>query len=90
MGICKQLDRIYDEIDDFVLDGKFEEVDKILEKVDVDKEEITILIGYLTITLVPKRHLYARSELYRKIFHRLVYKDKVNPDRLYGLLSGLA
>ena len=90
MSTDKKLDVIFREVDELCHAGKFKDLNEMLREIDVEKEDLTILIGYLTITSAAKRFLHERKELYRKVFHRLVFKDKESAERIYGLLSGLS
>ena len=80
MATDKQLDAIYNDIDDLLLGGNFQEVDVILSKIPEDAE-IDILLAYLTITFAAKSKLKNRAAFYSMV------------ERLHGsdplLLSGL-
>lgn len=95
--IDDQLDQIFNTIDDFCLEGKFEEVDIILDQVDVDNCLLGLLIGYLTITLpfIKDWHIEntghtskARERFFFKVLNRLK-KDKESKERIVNLLTGL-
>lgn len=85
----KRLDEIFDKLDDLGLEGKFEEVDKELAKVDVDNEdEYVILLGYLTITFYMAPFLKNRTALYDKIRNKFI-NDGTPMERVNRLLGNL-
>jgi hypothetical protein len=89
ISIEKRLDDIFDKIDDLALEGKFEEIDNILDKVDVDGEpEYSILLGYLTITFAPAHELKRRCNLYDRILNRF-QNDNMSDERIKSLIGGL-
>lgn len=53
----KALTRIYDYVDDLILDERFAEVDVVLQEVDPDALDATCLLGFLSITLQAREQL---------------------------------
>ncbi len=53
----KALTRIYDYLDDLILDERFAEVDIVLQEVDPDTLDATCLLGFLSITLQTREQL---------------------------------
>lgn len=80
------LDLIFSTIDDMHIDGKFAEVDKILQIIDVERFSITILLGFLTITSSARKHLKERAGLCRRVRAELT---KRNTENIEELLNGL-
>lgn len=86
-GKCNDiLDHMYDTIDDMLIDGKFEEVDDLLNRVNVEQLSITLMLGYLTITLPWRSLSKCRAALYARIDARL---REIDPARRESLLRGL-
>ena len=90
LSIDGQIDVIFKKVDELCWEGKWDEIDEMLENVDVKNEPLSILISYLSITLCISEKLKKRKEFYRKTFHRIVYAENATPHRIYRLLSGLA
>jgi hypothetical protein len=95
--IDRWIDLVYDEIDDLCLDGKFDKVDAVLDKVDVETYPLSILIGYLTISLpfIKEGHIKntghvseARENLFFKILEKLMNSNE-SDTRIGRLLGGL-
>jgi len=80
------VDRVYNSIDDMLLTGHANKVDELLTQVDVTKCSITIMLSYLTITLVWKDALKNRAALYDRIYDRIGLVDLT---RRESLLQGL-
>ena len=102
-SLDRWIDLVFNEIDDLFIDGKYEEIDAILEKVNVKDTPLTILVGYLTITLpfiqewtilqgdrVHKSGYVskAREQLFFKILDRL-REDGESERRITRLMGGL-
>ena len=81
-GIVRTLDFIYDTIDDWLLEGKEDEVNQVLERVNIDSCANTYLIGYLTITR--GKSLTSRPQFFQQV------KEKLQREgRALTLLRGL-
>jgi hypothetical protein len=81
------IDILFEHMDDLFLEGRFQEADKILSLVDVEKLDENLMVGFLTITSAAKDHLNNRDALYRQIEDRL--GQKLTPGELNSLLQGL-
>lgn len=66
ININSQLDQIYDTIDELLLEGKFSEIDRILEQVDT-RIDLNLLLGYLTATYSARSKLNKRADLFNKV-----------------------
>jgi len=79
------LDLLYDEIDDFLTESKFDELNQLLANVRVESLSIHLLLGLLTATLPARSKLSAREELRTRVEidlrQRGIYRD--------SLLAGL-
>lgn len=73
ININSQLDQIYDTIDELLLEGKFSEIDRILEQVDT-RIDLNLLLGYLTATYPARSKLNKRVDLFNKV--KLLAQDK--------------
>lgn len=82
----ESIEEVFEEIFDLVRDCEFAKIDAILEKVDVDTESHSKLIGYLSASNPGKRYLAARVQLLERVETRL-RADGV--DDVDGLLRGL-
>ena len=89
-NLHKRLDAIFDTIDDLCLAGKFDEVDNVLKNVDIQNEPTTLLIGYLTITLMAHKgnKLNCRTLFYDKVEEELRRRGETEK-RIKNLLVGL-
>lgn len=61
------LDIIYDNICGMLDEGKYEEVDLILETVDVKRLSVDIFLGLLTTTLITKTKLKSRDSFFSRV-----------------------
>ncbi len=84
--ISKALDILYEELDEALIAGQFEEVDIYLRHVNVSRYRVEILIGFLTITFVWKDSLKERAGFYDRVKARV---EKSYPDREEKILMGL-
>jgi len=79
------LDLLYNSVDELLHQGKFAQLNSMIERVSVDDHSIDILLGMLTTTLPASSRLPARSQFFndveRSIRNRGEYED--------GLLTGL-
>ena len=67
MATHKEIDEVFNLIDDLLLRGKFEEVDSILDSVDILNTDLDILLAYLTTTLAAKDILKSREKFLEKV-----------------------
>jgi len=72
MSIDKQIDKIFDQVDDLCLEGKFEEVDEILKSVDIENTMEELLIAYLAITKAATPKLRWRDRFYSDVFSKFL------------------
>ena len=63
MSSPETLDRIYNEIDGYVIAGQWELLDSIIRTWDVTREK-SVTVGLLTLTLGCQRYLPSRAALY--------------------------
>ena len=84
-SIDKRLDEIYNKVDDLLLAGKFEEVDKLLSYIDVRNTNIDILLGWLTITLAARSKLKNRANFFFQCKTKIVFDDRNSSTLLQGL-----
>lgn len=84
-NVCNSndIDAVYYVLDDMLLDGKLDEVDTLLRKIDVQQIAVRIMLSYLTVTRPWKHELKCRSGLCERIRTALASKNKIE------LLSGL-
>lgn len=88
MNIDKWIDKIYQEIDGLLLNGKFDEIDVILDNLNIDDFPTSILISYLTITLPIMKRSTSREHLFNRILDKF-QSDPTTKDRIRRLLGGL-
>lgn len=86
MNRREKLDEIFNRVDDLLLDGKFDEVDKELRGLNPDTLDTTSSLGYLTITFAAKRRLKARAAFLSAVRQKLTAE---RPSEVEALLSGL-
>jgi hypothetical protein len=84
MGIDSQLDKIYSTIDILLIQGKFEEVNRILEQ-NKNNKSIDLLLGYLTITFPAKSKLPFRPELLKRAEFIIELQQESSKELLRGL-----
>ena len=82
---CKQLDELYDSVDDLLRENKFDEVDQMLQDVNLRQAGVIKMIGYLTITFPVRSALAYRSKFYEAVRQELIALGR-NAD---ALLKGL-
>ena len=79
------LDMLYDSIDQFMRDGRFAELNTLVESVDVESYSDDILLGLLTSTLPARTKLPSRKHVFQKIKKTLKRRN----DYEEGMLAGL-
>jgi hypothetical protein len=80
------LDIIYDQVDEMLLAGKFDDVDHLLGGIDVGMLSVDLLIGILTATLPARQRLANRPLFYARVEQALTERGELKT----GLLEGLA
>jgi hypothetical protein len=66
---------------------RFEDCDEILERVDLDRAETNVLIGFLTITAPLGARLGARRRFFERVREKL--HELRSPEDVNSLLRGL-
>lgn len=79
------LDLIYDQIDEKLLAGGFDEVDQILTSVLVADLSVDLLLALLTATLSAKKRLKQRAEFFEKVQQSLRDRKELEDGLLVGL-----
>ncbi len=79
------LDLIYDQVDEMLKAGKFDQVNQLLSTVEANSLSLDLLLGLLTVTLPARCRLPARSRLFREAETVL----KLRGEWEEGLLTGL-
>lgn len=80
------IDLLFEQVDDLLLAGRFNDCDKILQKVDIDRLETNLMIGLLSVTLAAAKELPNRALVMSAIRESLTRSD---PARVERLLNGL-
>jgi hypothetical protein len=80
------LSLIYDTLDDLLLEKRFADVDLALAVVNVDKLDVTLALGFLSITLAARERLPSRPDLVARVETRV---RQLAPDRVDALMGGL-
>lgn len=75
--IDKRLDEVYDLMDELMCAGKFEEVDKIIENLDLNSINDDIALGYLVTATWAKNKLKNRQRLYDHCLNFMSKEDLV-------------
>lgn len=83
---CACLDEIFNYFDDNFLDGKFQECDDMLLKIDVNRLSEHTLVGILSITKSAEDKLNNRETIRNMISRRL---ELIIPGRVDAMMSGL-
>ena len=87
------IDILFGVVDDHYLAGEFEAVNLILPEVDVERLNLNLLIGFLSITLTLDEHrelLPNRVEFFERVSQQIqVLEPEMEPKRFEGLLRGL-
>ena len=85
-GVSVALDILYDNIDDMLLAGKFQQIDSYLTEIHIPGLSKHILLGILTITFAAKTRLLAREAFFFKVKDELTKRNETNVGEL---LQGL-
>jgi hypothetical protein len=86
MTIEEELDKVYDEIDDLMMDEKYSEIDAIIEAIDVHSLNPTLVLAYVVLTRGAESKLKHRRAFIKKALDagNLQYKylkEKYNETR---------
>lgn len=65
LEVEQELDRIYD-LEDLIMDGRYETLDKIIELVDVENISPVFLLAYVTVSRLAAEHLPSRVALVKR------------------------
>ncbi len=76
---------VYDRIDGMLLEGRFAEVNALLERVVEGHYSTKILVGFLTITKAAREHLPARAHFVERVRGHL-QKQLFTAGEIYNLL----
>lgn len=87
-GVDGALDLMYECVDDLLLAGEFESVNRFLESLVRETRSVTILLGALTITAAASEHLPARQGVYDHTRQLLVDEGRTE-DEILPYLQGL-
>ncbi len=79
------LDLIFDQVDELLLSGAFDEVDQILGHVVPDEFSTEVLVGLLTVTLPAKNQLARRDEFFQRVAETLRTRGETDQRILIGL-----
>lgn len=82
------MDLMFECVDDLLLAGEFESVNRFLELLVRETRSVTLLLGALTITAAASEHLPARQGVYDHTRQVLVDEGK-SDDEIHGYLQGL-
>lgn len=87
----RRIDRIYEQIDNHHLGGRFACTDEILDLVasHLDELETVFALCFLTITLPAARELKQRADFVVKVRECLTKRHPGNSPLVYDLLAGL-
>jgi hypothetical protein len=69
--IDQALDEVFERIDGLLSASRFEECDRLLDQVDVNRLNSHLLVGFLTITAAARHKLTARERLYTRVAQAL-------------------
>ena len=85
-SVEEALDIMFEEFDEALISGQFEEVDIYLRDAIVSHYRVETLVGFLSITFVWKNSLKERACFYDRVKVRV---EKSYPDRAEKILTGL-
>lgn len=80
------LDLLFEKVDDLLVEGRMEQCDRLLKKIDEKRLDTSLLVGVLSITLPAKTSLKERPSFFERAKTRL---QELAPGRSERLLSGL-
>jgi hypothetical protein len=85
MEVDKQLDRIYDWMDDLMWAGRLDEISRILCEVPVESTSTDLLLGYLTATLAVKDRVPGRDKFFQAAKEVIEQRGEMTPGLLVNL-----
>lgn len=71
------LDSVFEEIDEMLLDGKFDDADRMLSEFDPETLGIERVLVVLTATLPAKRRLPNRKRFFRRSYQAFSHRKDV-------------
>ena len=77
------LDMIFRQVDQLLRDGKFPEVDRVLQAAPIEGTSLTVLLGLLSITLPASQYLPSRDSFFEQVWRACVNRGR-NADKLLG------
>jgi len=83
----KAIDVVFDNIDNLCCEQRFEEIDEILSKVDLDRLDENLIVAFLTISFGAKNYIKQRASFYEKAEFKLL--EAKDPDVVKQILNGL-
>jgi hypothetical protein len=81
-----EIDALYDKVDDMLRAGLFDDVDRLLASIDVERLTITMMLAHATITFAANDRLREYFPYVARVRVRLM---QVDPERTDDLLRGL-
>lgn len=79
------LDIIFDQMDEMLLAGEFDQVDRILAEVIPGSFSVELLLGLLTVTLPAKNRLRNRAPFFERVRQSLYERGETDEGLLVGL-----
>lgn len=91
-SIPYRLDLVYDRVDDWLLEKRFEKADEIFELLQEELFDqalscLALTVGFLTVTNGAQEHLQKREEFVSQLQNALIERE--GKERADALLSGL-
>ena len=83
---ARALDVLFDHIDDMLCDGEFQRCDEVIQHIDLERLNTSLLVGVLSITLAAREKLNHRRQVVEAIRKRL---EILAPGRVEPLMQGL-
>jgi hypothetical protein len=83
----KAIDVVFDNIDNLCCEQKFEEIDEILSKADLDRLDENLIVAFLTISFGAKNYIKQRASFYEKAKLKLLGSE--NENVVKEILNGL-
>lgn len=87
VSVDKALNCLFEEIENRLYRKEYDFCNRFLERVDVEKHDIHVLIGLLTVSLPWSKTLFYRDSLYEKV-KEVVYRE-YSAERAKRILVGL-
>ncbi len=87
VSVDKALNYLFEEIENRLYHKEYDFCNRFLDRVDVEKHDMHVLIGLLTVSLPWRKTLFYRDSLYEKV-KEVVYR-KYSAERAKRILVGL-